>query len=142
MQKILTLSLVLLLIPSVNSFSQTVTKDTSKVILSTEIARMIILELKEKDQLVEINKNLENQVESWKSLDSLSTEQIQNLQERIKYYKELNKLSDATGEAHRKKIERLEQQVSKSTKTSLALGTIAVATTAGFIITLLAGSLK
>lgn len=142
MQKILTLILVLLLIPSVNSFSQTVTKDTSKVILSTEIARMIILELKEKDQLVEINKNLENQVESWKSLDSLSTEQIQNLQERIKYYKELNKLSDATGEAHRKKIERLEQQVSKSTKTSLALGTIAVATTAGFIITLLAGSLK
>lgn len=103
---------------------------------------MIILELKEKDQLVEINKNLENQVESWKSLDSLSTEQIQNLQERIKYYKELNKLSDATGEAHRKKIERLEQQVSKTTKTSLALGTIAVATTAGFIITLLAGSLK
>ena len=142
MQKILTLILVLLLIPSVNSFSQTVTKDTSKVILSTEIARMIILELKEKDQLVEINKNLENQVESWKSLDSLSTEQIQNLQERIEYYKELNKLSDATGEAHRKKIERLEQQVSKSTKTSLALGTIAVATTAGFIITLLAGSLK
>ena len=142
MQKILTLILVLLLIPSVNSFSQTVTKDTSKVILSTEIARMIILELKEKDQLVEINKNLENQVESWKSLDSLSTGQIQNLQERIKYYKELNKLSDATGEAHRKKIERLEQQVSKSTKTSLALGTIAVATTAGFIITLLAGSLK
>ena len=85
--------MILTLIPSVSSFSQTVT-DTSKVVLSTETARKVIAELIEKDKLVQENDNLKVQVESWKSIDSLSTNQIGNLQTRIEDYKKLLKITE------------------------------------------------
>lgn len=131
--------MILTLIPSVSSFSQTVT-DTSKVVLSTETARKVIAELIEKDKLVRENDNLKVQVESWKSIDSLSTNQIGNLQTRIEDYKKLLKITDATSEAHRKKVESLEKQLNRSMKTSIVLGTTTVASVLGFIIILIANS--
>lgn len=131
--------MILTLIPSVSSFSQTVT-DTSKVVLSTETARKVIAELIEKDKLVQENDNLKVQVESWKSIDSLSTNQIGNLQTRIEDYKKLLKITDATSEAHRKKVESLEKQLNRSMKTSIVLGTTTVASVLGFIIILIANS--
>lgn len=138
MKRVLLL-LILTLTPSVSSFSQTVT-DTSKVILSTETARKVIAELIEKDKLVRENDNLKVQVESWKSIDSLSTNQIGNLQTRIEDYKKLLKITDATSEAHRKKVESLEKQLNRSMKTSIVLGTTTVASVLGFIIILIANS--
>lgn len=131
--------MILTLTPSVSSFSQTVT-DTSKVVLSTETARKVIAELIEKDKLVRENDNLKVQVESWKSIDSLSTNQIGNLQTRIEDYKKLLKITDATSEAHRKKVESLEKQLNRSMKTSIVLGTTTVASVLGFIIILIANS--
>lgn len=131
--------MILTLIPSVSSFSQTVT-DTSKVVLSTETARKVIAELIEKDKLVRENDNLKVQVESWKSIDSLSTNQIGNLQTRIEDYKKLLKITDATSEAHRKKVESLEKQLNRSMKTSIVLGTTTVASVLSFIIILIANS--
>lgn len=131
--------MILTLIPSVSSFSQTVT-DTSKVVLSTETARKVIAELIEKDKLVQENDNLKVQVESWKSIDSLSTNQIGNLQTRIEDYKKLLKITDATSEAHRKKVESLEKQLNRSMKTSIVLGTTTVASVLSFIIILIANS--
>lgn len=138
MKRVLLL-LILTLIPSVSSFSQTVT-DTSKVVLSTETARKVIAELIEKDKLVRENDNLKVQVESWKSIDSLSTNQIGNLQTRIEDYKKLLKITDATSEAHRKKVESLEKQLNRSMKTSIVLGTTTVASVLSFIIILIANS--
>lgn len=131
--------MILTLTPSVSSFSQTVT-DTSKVVLSTETARKVIAELIEKDKLVRENDNLKVQVESWKSIDSLSTNQIGNLQTRIEDYKKLLKITDATSEAHRKKVESLEKQLNRSMKTSIVLGTTTVASVLSFIIILIANS--
>lgn len=131
--------MVLILILSVSGFSQTVT-DTSKVVLSTEIARKVIAELVEKDKLVQENENLKDQVESWKTVDSLSTNQINNLQNQIKDYKDLLKLTDATSEAHRKKVENLEKQLSKSVKTSMVLGTTTAASVLGLIVVLIASN--
>lgn len=131
--------MILTLTPSVSSFSQTVT-DTSKVVLSTETARKVIAELIEKDKLVRENDNLKVQVESWKSIDSLSTNQIGNLQTRIEDYKKLLKITDATSEAHRKKVESLEKQLNRSMKTSIVLGTTTVASVLSFIIILIANN--
>lgn len=131
--------MILTLIPSVSSFSQTVT-DTSKVVLSTETARKVIAELIEKDKLVQENDNLKVQVESWKSIDSLSTNQIGNLQTRIEDYKKLLKITDATSEAHRKKVESLEKQLNRSMKTSIVLGTTTAVSVLSFIIILIANS--
>ena len=131
--------MILTLTPSVSSFSQTVT-DTSKVILSTETARKVIAELIEKDKLVRENDNLKVQVESWKSIDSLSTNQIGNLQTRIEDYKKLLKITDATSEAHRNKVESLEKQLNRSMKTSIVLGTTTAASVLSFIIILIANS--
>ena len=122
-----------------SSFSQTVT-DTSKVVLSTETARKVIAELIEKDKLVRENDNLKVQVESWKSIDSLSTNQIGNLQTRIEDYKKLLKITDATSEDHRKKVESLEKQLNRSMKTSIVLGTTTAASVLSFIIILIANS--
>ena len=138
MKRVLLL-LILILTPSVSSFSQTVT-DTSKVVLSTETARKVIAELIEKDKLVRENDNLKVQVESWKSIDSLSTNQIGNLQTRIEDYKKLLKITDATSEAHRKKVESLEKQLNRSMKTSIVLGTTTAASVLSFIIILIANS--
>ena len=124
-----------------SSFSQTVT-DTSKVVLSTETARKVIAELIEKDKLVRENENLKDQVDSWKSVDSLNVNQIGNLQNQVKNYKELLKLTDATGEAHRKKVENLEKQLNKSMKTSVALGVTAAASVLGFVVILIASGGK
>ena len=131
--------MILTLTPSVSSFSQTVT-DTSKVVLSTETARKVIAELIEKDKLVRENDNLKVQVESWKSIDSLSTNQIGNLQTRIEDYKKLIKITGATSEAHRKKVESLEKQLNRSMKTSIVLGTTTAASVLSFIIILIANS--
>ena len=131
--------MILTLTPSVSSFSQTVT-DTSKVVLSTETARKVIAELIEKDKLVRENDNLKVQVESWKSIDSLSTNQIGNLQTRIEDYKKLLKITDATSEDHRKKVESLEKQLNRSMKTSIVLGTTTAASVLSFIIILIANS--
>ena len=124
-----------------NSFSQTVT-DTSKVVLSTETARKVIAELIEKDKLVQENENLKDQVDSWKSVDSLNINQISNLQNQVKNYKELLKLTDATNEAHRKKVENLEKQLNKSMKTSVALGVTTAASVLGFVVILIASGGK
>jgi len=121
----------------VNSFSQTVT-DTSKVVLSTETARKVIAELVEKDKLVQENENLRDQVDSWKSLDSLNTGQIGNLQNQVRDYKELLKLTNATSEAHRQKVENLEKQLSRSVKTSMALGVTTAASVLGLVVVLIA----
>ena len=131
--------MILTLTPSVSSFSQTVT-DTSKVVLSTATARKVIAELIEKDKLVRENDNLKVQVESWKSIDSLSTNQIGNLQTRIEDYKKLLKITDATSEAHRKKVESREKQLNRSMKTSIVLGTTTAASVLSFIIILIANS--
>ena len=136
MKRILTV-LVLTLILSVNSFSQTVT-DTSRVVLSTETARKVIAELVEKDKLVQENENLRDQVDSWKSLDSLNTNQIGNLQNQVRDYKELLKLTNATSEAHRQKVENLEKQLSRSVKTSMALGVTTAASVLGLVVILIA----
>lgn len=124
-----------------SSFSQTVT-DTSKVVLSTETARKVIAELIEKDKLVRENENLKDQVDSWKSVDSLNVNQIGNLQNQVKNYKELLKLTDATNEAHRKKVENLEKQLNKSMKTSVALGVTTAASVLGFVVILIASGGK
>lgn len=129
--------MVLTLILSVNSFSQTVT-DTSRVVLSTETARKVIAELVEKDKLVQENENLRDQVDSWKSLDSLNTNQIGNLQNQVRDYKELLKLTNATSEAHRQKVENLEKQLSRSVKTSMALGVTTAASVLGLVVILIA----
>ena len=133
--------MVFTLILSVSSFSQTVT-DTSKVVLSTETARKVIAELIEKDKLVQENENLKDQVDSWKSVDSLNINQISNLQNQVKNYKELLKLTDATNEAHRKKVENLEKQLNKSMKTSVALGVTTAASVLGFVVILIASGGK
>lgn len=133
--------MVFTLILSVSSFSQTVT-DTSKVVLSTETARKVIAELIEKDKLVRENENLKDQVDSWKSVDSLNVNQIGNLQNQVKNYKELLKLTDATNEAHRKKVENLEKQLNKSMKTSVALGVTTAASVLGFVVILIASGGK
>lgn len=133
--------MVFTLILSVSSFSQTVT-DTSKVVLSTETARKVIAELIEKDKLVRENENLKDQVDSWKSVDSLNVNQIGNLQNQVKNYKELLKLTDATSEAHRKKVENLEKQLNKSMKTSVALGVTTAASVLGFVVILIASGGK
>ena len=135
------LILVALLTLSLSGNSQNATpvqRDTSKVVLSTEVARKVLIDLERKDALEKEREILLEEVENLKQQDTLSSYQISNLKQQKGYLENLLEMSKVTSDAREQRMDQIEKSLSKASRLNLVLGTTTAFTTLGLIIALIA----
>lgn len=126
---------------SLNGNSQNATqiqRDTSKVVLSTEVARKVLIDLERKDALEKENTTLLEEIEALKQLDTLNSYQISNLKQQNGYLENLLEMSKVTSDAREERMDQVEKSLSRASKLNLVLGTTTAFTTLGLIIAILA----
>ena len=122
-----------------NSFSQTVTevKDTSHIVLSTEVARMVAIDLVRGDAAIEQNGILLQKVSALDSLVVLQSDQIALLEDQDDTKEELLIAYRKSTEQNIKQIESLNKKIRVNSTMSTVFATTTGALAATLLVVLL-----
>lgn len=141
-KRLLLLSLTLIL--SWNAFSQNVTeiKDTTHIVLTTEVARQVAVDLVEGDQAKAELKLTNDKVAELENLITLQDSLSVMKENEVSYLRQMIELQQLQSQQHQQDYERLNKEIKRQSAVKTVFAVTTGASTAALIAVLIVNLLK